>query len=719
MNRRTFNKLAGLTAMSAMAGVEVPPQRSSSNGEILLEDSTFLVAFDPVTGALTRLVRKSSGWTIQRRPELGVSFRLLVPLPVRRTNFVLGQKQRATRVEKVSDNQVRLEWTNLVSEVGPVLPITFSATVTLQDGALTFAGTLLNDSNFPVETVEYPYFGDLSAPSRDASMTSEHMWYGNLVGNELYPIFHNEKGYWGVNFPTKTIDSKQSLFALIQTPAQGLYVGMNDPTQPYLMQWTFEQHPGVVQSISDPVPHEDQISGLPVFLQFRICHFIFAHPHSVMKLAPVVMRAYDGDWHAGLDVYKAWRATWFKQPHIAAWALNLHSWLQLQIDGAEQDYSIPYRQLPKYIDECAANGVTAIQLVGWAIGGQDGGDPSLDTDPGLGTWEQLHQAIQYARSKGVKIVLFGKPIWADRTTEFCKTELYKYAATDPYGIPYETGGYSYTTPTQLAGINNRRRYIMDVQCQDYRDIATKEFQKTVALGAAGWLFDEVCHHGPVEYSFSELHGYKGPGYIYGGDVPMAQQFRTAADKVDPDFIFAGEAPQDWLMQCYPVSYFRINNGSRPVCRYIDSQAPLLVAATGFDDREMLNLILLHRYIISYEPFNFKGHVTDFPLTLAYGKKIDALRHRYREYLWDSEFRDTLGAKVASADGAPRYSVFVAKSGKRAVVLVNPERSRAINVTVDLPNPGNLSFVTPERPDPQPMLDTLQVPARSAVVLIEA
>src|SRR5580704_2338956 len=286
--------------MSAMAGVEAPAQRSASNGEILLEDSTFLVAFDPVSGALTRLVRKSSGWTIQRRPELGVSFRLLVPLPVRRTNFVLGQKQRATRVEKVSDNQVGLEWTNLVSEVGPVLPITFSATVTLQDGALTFAGTLLNDSNFPVETFEYPYFGDLSAPSRDASMTSEHMWYGNLVGNELYPIFHNEKGYWGVNFPTKTIDSKQSLFALIQTPAQGLYVGMNDPTQPYLMQWTFEQHPGVVQSVSDPVPHEDEISGLPVFLQFCTCHFVFAHPHSMKTLAPVIVRAYDGDWHAGI-----------------------------------------------------------------------------------------------------------------------------------------------------------------------------------------------------------------------------------------------------------------------------------------------------------------------------------------------------------------------------------------------------------------------------------
>ncbi len=718
MDRRTFNKLAGFTAISTLANMELRAQQPPDSREVVLEDSAYLVAFDKSSGALTRLVRKSSGWTIQRRPDLGVSFRLLAPLPHQRTNFILGEKQRAASVEKVSDHQVRLEWKNLLSEHGGVLPITFTATVTLQGGALTFDSTLTNDSDLTVETVDYPYFGDLNAPTRDTPMTTEHMWYGNLVGDEIHPVFHNEKGYWGVNFPTKSIESRQTLFTLIQPSAQGLYVGMNDPTQPYLMEWTFEQHPGVVQSIGDPVPQEDTISGLPVFLQFRTCHFVFVHPHSAKTLAPVVVRGYDGDWHAGLDVYKQWRSTWYKQPHIAAWALNLHSWLQLQIDGAEQDYSIPYRELPKYIDECAVNGVTAIQLVGWEIGGQDGGDPSLSTDPGLGTWDELHQAILHARSKGVKMILFGKPIWADMTTEYTKKVLYQYATTDPFGIPYEQGGYSYTTPTQLAGINNRRRYVMDVQCQTYRDIATKEFQKTVDIGAAGWLFDEVCHHGPVDYSFSEGRGYQPPSYTYGGDMPMARQFRDAADKTDPDFIFAGEGPQDWLMQYYPVSYFRINAGSRAVCRYIDSQAPLLVAVTGFDDREMLNLILLNRYIISYEPYNFKGHVTDFPLTLAYGKRIDALRAKYREYLWDAEFHDTMGAKVTCADGSPHHSVFVTRSGKRAVVVVNLEQNKSIGVTIDLPNPGKLAVVTPDQPEQQPTNGTLQVPARCAAVILE-
>jgi hypothetical protein len=722
MDRRTFSKLAGLGAAGAMADgallyAQANGATEAATNEVVLEDDQLLVAFDKTSGALTRMVRKSTQWVVERRPELGASFRLLVPLPKQRANFVLGKMQRAASVEEVSGNRVEIVWKNPVSEHGGVVPLTLTATARLDSGVVTFAATLVNDSDLTVETIDYPYFGDFNPPVRGEKMEADHMWYGNLVVDEIHPRFNNQKGYWGVKFPTKTIESKESLFCLMQAAKQGLLAEMRDATQPYLLEFTFEQHPGVVESLENITPAEDTFSGLDVHLEFRCCHFLFVAPHSTKKTVPVSLTAYDGDWHAGIDVYRKWRAEWFKQPRIPEWALDVHSWLQLQVDGAEQDFAIPYRELPKYIDECAANGVGAIQLVGWNIGGQDGGDPRLDTDPGLGTWEELHQAILHARSKGVKMILFAKPVWADRTTAWCKAELYKYAATDPYGIPYEVGGYSYTTPTQLAAINNRRRYIMDVQSQAYRDIATREFQKMVDLGAAGWLHDEVCWHGGIDYSFSPDHGYPAPGYLYGGDIPLAAQFRAAADKTDSGFVFAGEAPSDWLLQYYPVSYFRITNGSLPVCRYIDSQAPLMVAATGFDDREMLNLILLNRYIISYEPFNFKGHVTDFPLTLEYGKKIDALRRRYRAFLWDADFRDTLGARV-SAEGSHRHSVFAARGGKRAVVVVNQEYSKPITATLNLPNAGSLVVATPEQPERVATSGTVTIPARSAVVMME-
>jgi len=725
MDRRTFGKLAGLAVFGTVAeskearaqADKIIKATTATGEEIMLQDSELLVAFDKGSGALTRLERRSTGWKIGRRPELGVSFRMLAPLPDRRANFVLGQEQSAARVEKVSDNQIELEWRDPVSEHGGVVPLTFKATVTLKDGALTFNSTLQNRSPLTIETVDYPWFGELNPPTAGEYVEAQSHSYSALPGSQISPSFANNKGYWGVDFPTQTIETSSSLFCLIQAARQGLYLGMHDPTLPYLLEWTFEQRPGLVDSIDSLVPQREQMAGREVHLVFRACHFVFAAPQSTKKFAPVVLRAYDGDWHAGVDQYKRWRSTWYVKPHIAPWVKEVHSWQQLQINGAEQDYRIPYRDLPRYIDECTDNGVTAIQLVGWAQGGQDGEDPSLNTDPGLGTWQELHDAIQYANSRGVKMILFGKPTWAALHTEYYKKELSRYAATDPFGIPYQMDGYSYTTPTQLAVINNHRRAIMDTQCAAFRDAATKEFKKTVDLGADGWLFDEVQHHYPANYSFSPDHGYTPPGYIYGGDMPLARQFHEASDKVNSDFLFAGEAPQDWMTQYYPLAYTRINLGSRPASRYIDPQAPILVAVTGFDDREMLNLLLAYRYIISYEPYYFKGHLTSFPETLAYGKKIDALRTRYKQWLWDAEFRDTLGADVA-ADGRYRYTVFVTSAGKRAVVVINHELDKAISASVKLPDPGRLVFATPEQQESRPLEGALEIPPRSVAVVVE-
>lgn len=728
MDRRTFNKLVGLATFGAMADApEAHAQSSTANGsvepglqpgrEVVLEDEELLVAFDSNSGALVRMLRKSSGWLLERRPELGVSFRMLVPLKDRRDNFILGQKQRASSVDRVSANQVRLRWEKLASEHGGVLPISFTAHATLENGQLTFTGEIENKSGLSIETLDYPYFGDLNPPARNLSLEAYHLWVGGLLSDPIYPRFDNAKGYWGVRYPTRTIESNQSQFCLLQAPQQGIYVAIHDPAIRYLLEFTFEQRPGVVDWVDDLVPKQDQISGVPVHLEFRTCHFVFVHPNSSFHLAPVVMKPYSGDWHAGLDVYGAWRKTWFGKPHIAAWARDIHSWLQLQVDGAEQDYTIPYRDLVKFGEECAANGVTAIQLVGWNKGGQDGGDPSLDTDPSLGTWKDLHDAVAAIQAMGVHMILFGKPIFADMSTEYYRKELYKYECVDPYGNKYESGGYAYTTPTQLAGINLRRRAIMDVCDAEYRAVAVREFEKTLALGAHGWLFDEVMQHNGVLYNFASGHGYAPPGYLYSADIPLVKQFRAAADKVNPDFLFSGEGPGDWLMPYYTLGYYRIGPNTRHALRYLDPHAPLMAAVRGFDARDEINLCLVYRYIISYEPYNFKGHVTDFPLTLAYGKEVDALRRKYREFVWDAEFRNTLGAQVV-ANGLFRYAVYVAEDGRRAVVLMNLEQSKPIMVQATLPNARNMVVATPENQEAKPSSSAITIPARSAAILME-
>lgn len=663
---------------------------NASAGEVTLEDQSLLAAFDTDSGTLTRLENKSTHWVIERRPELGVSFRLNAPLANRQDNFVFGPKQRATEVQKLSAHQIRFQWKNLVSERGGVLPITLTSIVSLTNGALTFAATLENDSPLMVSTVDYPYLGDLNPPATNAPMHSEHMWYGDLKSQDISqgPI----------------VMSRQSLFCLIQSTNQGLYVEMHDPMQPYLLNFIFQPRPG-----AKPAGNLERI-------EFHTRHFAYVHPHTTAKLVPVVLRGYQGDWHAGVDCYKEWRKTWFQEPHLPDWAKEVHSWVMLRMNTTEQDYGVPYTNLVRYAREWAANDVRAVQLVGWNIGGQDGGDPSQDTEPGLGTWQQFHDAIAQVQAMGVRVILFAKLNWADLTTSWYSNQLYKYQCTDEDGKRYEQGGYAYVTPTQLAGIGLHRRAVMDFLDPDYRAIAVNEFKKILALGSEGWLWDEVCHHAGVLYSWAPDHGYTPPGYVYGGDLPLSAELRAAANDVNSNFLFAGEGPEDWLMQYYPVSEVGVT--AVPICQYLDSRHCLILAGvSGFDDREQLNRILMRHCVIQYEPFLYKGYLSDFPLTLVYGKKIDALRRKYKAFLWDGEFRDTLGAEV-SADGSFGYSVFDADDGKRAVVVVNQEFSKAITAKVNLPHPGKLVMATPEHPNAVSTTGTLEIPARSVAVVME-
>lgn len=271
--------------------------------DVVLQDSHTHVVFDSNSGALTSLEDKNDKWVVERRPALGVSFRLFAPLPDRRWNPVYGQKQKAVEVKKLSNRKIHLEWKNLISENGGTLPLTLTADVTLTNGALIFNATLENDSDLTVETLDYPYLGDFNSPSRVTPLEVRVMTNNiptHLRMTPIYPQFMNEKGYWGVFWPLKTQEAQQSRFCLISAPDEGLYVDMAGSPAPYKIQYTFEQHPGVISQINNLVPPEDEIAGTPVHLEFRICHFVFAAPHSTKKLAPIVFHFYKGDWQSGV-----------------------------------------------------------------------------------------------------------------------------------------------------------------------------------------------------------------------------------------------------------------------------------------------------------------------------------------------------------------------------------------------------------------------------------
>jgi hypothetical protein len=688
---------------------------------ILLENDHLSLAFDPGTGALLAFTNKVTGWHWQTKPSLGESFNLFVPSADRSYNPVLGVRNRVTSIEKSTDGTtLDLVWSNLKSEYQGTLDITLHGTVRLEEGTAHFKMTVTNHSAHTIASLSWPIIGSVADPNPVMKLSTP-----NYGGMSVFPLWNpgsSSEGYYGTNYPTRLMNGR---FMLVSTPIQGLYVGAHNPDAQEEVKFMFEVKPGFGDAFQNMNPKSATISGHPVRLTMQVVQFPFLNSGESGSLAPIVLAPYSGDWHAGVDIYKRWLATWYHPLPMPAWAEGIHSWQQLQINSSEDDLRTRYADLPKRVAEDSKNGITVLQLVGWNHGGQDRDNPSNSVDPRLGTAEELKDAIRQIEKNGVHVVLFGKYAWADTSTDWYKTELHKHMATDPYGDIYTWTGYRYQTPEQLSAMNTRNLATGCSNDAAWRTILGGEFQKVIDLGASGVLFDEAQHKHTSDYNlcFNPNHGHHIPATIWSGDIALANMYRGMIRNSvgETNFLFSGEDPEDVIAAAYSLSYFRISQGHIPEERYAFPYRPLMVAVTGFDDRETINRALMYRYIMSYEPFNFKGDINDFPLTMAYGKQVDALRQRYKDYLWDAEFRDTLQAKVTVAGASHAdYSVFLRKDGKRAVVVTNPKMDDPIKATVTLEQPNGRALIcaSPEKPDGVSCGTTVSIPPRSVIAIME-
>jgi hypothetical protein len=604
---------------------------------------------------------------------------MLLPLPDRRNNVIDGNAQEKPLVDPSRDERgVTFTWTKLRSRHGGDHDIRFAMTARLSETGVVFHSTVTNNSELVVENVYAPYLGGLQRPPDAPWFKTFSYVYASAQEWDLWPRFSNLKGYYGVDYPTQVAGwtgasgTPAAPYMLLRSPQEGLYIGADEVTEQYVG-WFCELRPGYATAMDSRVPLEGSIERADVDMRFAAVHVPYVMAKESRSLTPVRIEPFTGSWERGVDCYRRTRGSQIRLPEAPSWIREPHAWQQLHINSPEDELRVPFRDLVRVGEECARYGVKAIQLVGWNDGGQDQGNPSHRPDPRLGTDEELREAIRGIQALGVKVVLFTKFVWADRATTWFRKELIRQSIKDPYGDYYLYPGYQYQTASQLLDVNTKRLIPMCFLSEEYLRVCGQEFQRVVDLGADGMLFDECLHHSPALFCFDTNHGHRYGASVYANDNELIRRFREQADPVSPDFLYAGEACYDLQFGVYQLSYHRSESSRHlPVMRYMLPEVPLMTAVTGFDDRNMINQCLLYRYIISYEPYNFKGRLRDFPRTVAYGAKMDALRHEYRAYLWDGEFCYHDGATV-EADGEPYepYAVFRRRSdGARAVVVAN-------------------------------------------------
>jgi hypothetical protein len=666
----------------------------------ILENEYIRIEFDEKTGAITGLLNKTTNWQLIRQPKLSNGIRLLIPTKDHRNNKALSQFQNLSSIRKISCDECVLLWKNITANHSGVLPITLEMNVRLCKNTVEFKVSIHNESPYIIEEVWTPCLGGIrepygTQPIKALTLTQIAGFNEQVLGDG----FHNW-GYFGVDHPTSinTFPGTycQLPFMLLTHENQGVYIGMHSK-ELELVSFITELTPGYANSCHAKIPKGDEIGQKPAGFIVSAAQSPFILPGEKKELPPIIIGLYEGTWHNGIEFYQNWRQTWFRKKTQPQWLNEVDCWMTLQMNSSEGCCKYRYKDLPDIMREAKEQGVQALQLIGWAIGGQDGLEPFQDTDDRLGTREELKAAIKEIEQMGIRVLLMCKFKWADQAYKGFKEELLQHTLKDMYGNYTQFGGYIYQTITQLlVGASRRSGAGLCHSSERYRKFALKEFDKIVDLCPSGILYDELSSD--LLLCFDEEHGHRWGESTFKGSMKLAEEFYDRVNSKKPEFLFAGEGVLDPLSQVYSVNYIRTSGGTwggpnyTPAWKYMDSEMKFATCIIGFDDREMINQCLVQGHIINYEAQNFKANITEIPLTVEYGQMALRLRRKLWDYIWSGKFLDTVGVEVkCETEGADIiYSVFENKLNARKAYVVANQSDTELLVEIITSN-GNKRF----------------------------
>lgn len=698
-----------------------------------LENEFVRIDFCKDTGAITGLLNRKTGWQVIRQPKLSIGIRMLVPVKDYRNNKASSEMQKLSTFSKPDDNIAVLEWGEIACDRSGVLDITVKLTAKLEGHDIYFEISIDNRSGHTIEEVWCPCLGGLRGPVSEPILQSMsfHMWAGANF-TKLGDGFPQSCGYWGVDHPTviKTFPefNNQTPFIILTNGIQGIYLGMHDK-ELNIVNFVHELKPGYIACKNNIVPKENEIDGKPAGFAVSAVRMPFIQPGERMTLAPMVLSMFEGTWHNGLKPYQEWRKTWFAQSKQPAWLNKVDCWMTLHINSPEGCCRYKYNELPEVMRETKLKGVQVLQLIGWARNGQDGAEPYQDIDPRLGTEAELRQAIKEIEAMGIRVLLMCKFKWADRAIPEFEKEMHQYTLKDMYGNYVQFNGYSYQTMAQqLNGGSRRCGAGLCHLPEGYRRIALREFEKILDLGSSGILYDELSNN--MSLCFDGTHGHRPGECNFKGSMKLAEDFYRAAQARNPEFLMAGEGTIDPMSQFYPVTYVRTWNNAWldegehvPAWKYMNPDMKIATCLIGWDDREIIHQAIAYGYIINYEPYNFKGRLSDFPGTVEYGMKAQKLRKRLWDYIWDGKFTHTVGANVEATDAEKPefiYTVFENRTnGKKAVVVANQDSMKVLSAKVMLDG-GNTYFAAynMDNDEIENIDGVITIPSRSLVILVE-
>lgn len=635
-----------------------------------LENSNIKAVFDN-KGSLIQLTNKSTNWDIIYRKELGQSFEMLIPIEQRRFHNITGKEQTVPQIDAHRD-RITFIWSNLKSKhLNKELDITFAGTIQLTDNGLIYSGKVTNNSQYTVEYISWPYWGEVSNPDKKQRM----VYQGRNHIKELSPFFSEECGYWGVDYPTQINSLPEDAFMLIRNDTQGIYIhsDQNRPTEMVL--GSFELIPGY--DILNP--EKETLDGQLARIQFKANHVTYTSPNTSYSCIPLNINLYEGSWHKGADIYK--HSTNKKQKnHIKTFAKEPFIWQKINISNAND--------LIQYAEKASQCNINALLINNdWYNNGTGN------------TINQLGEAIDKCKQLGIKIILsLNFSSMPDYRSQRYLSAFEECMVTDPFNLPYDR--------RILCPLHNNIKKVMNDFLSD-----------NTVMKADGFIINDNNHQAKTFFCFNPNHNHKVPSLTTTGNIELDETF-TESLKSHSDKAVFGYGFQDCQNDFYEGYQISSNIANDPIHRYINPYTTILSVIDVRTARRDMNRCIRYRYNMLFDLQFHNNQLDSYPHILQYARQIQQFNERWADYIWNGKFIDTQEAIVTGNDIS--YSVYEAENGKKAVIVTNNSEKESTTITVKINNhTGKLNMATPEHPSPKACNGTVTIAPQSVTIIVEA
>jgi len=671
-----------------------------AQSSVRIENAHYAVDVATSTGSVIQFRDKAGAFDLIAEPRLADSFRVLLPLPGVRCNYILGVEQDAPVIES-TDESVRMHWAGpLRSECG-----SFDLKVTLRielDGeTVRFHSEVVNNTAHVIAEVWYASLGGMRGMGEGESGRDAKLFMPRETRGAISPIFRdfgNSRGQTlGVTgaehaycYPGFMCMPWVSLFH--EGRGLAMYVAALEDV-PRVKSVRLAIEPGVAERREGGNwPRVEEVGDLPLGLVMNWVHYPYTKPGETFTSCPIELRCHEGNWRDSSRLYGEWfRARYPVIEPGSTWIRRETAFLHTMFMLPEDNINLRFADVPNWAKEAKDRGVNHVMFAGWQIGGHDRGYPQYEPDPRLGTWEELKAAIEACHNVGVRASFFCNCQPIDMTTEWYGKELHKYRIMDPWGEQYFITNY-----WGMGTLSARNRFFtatpnteMNPAHPEVRELLISRFRKLVEIGADGIHLDKFFQT-PMDFNPRLKHTSPDRAH-HEGILLFVEELFAACKAINPEFCISYEGGWDRLFSYTDTLWW---GSADSVLKEIFPQMAFCAGVEQPYDYGKVNDAMLYGDNLLIGPGNYNRGLDYPPMQnlIAYIKELTRIRTELfdivslgaREEASQGLFREAEPTVTFSGSASIRWSVFRdVKSGRRVIVLANMggESSRVSDLTL--------------------------------------